>query len=77
MINSVASLGRDLIEVSSDETIYISHDILQEKLLSAITDLSLGIVLCIPPAILNHQEAVQKQLGHVQIRSCSNRRAFP
>lgn len=25
MINSVASLGRDLIEVSSDQTIYISH----------------------------------------------------
>jgi len=29
---------------------------IKEKLLSAITDLSLGIVLCIPPAILNHQD---------------------
>ena len=81
MINSVASLGRDLIEVS-DQTICLTWHfatiiMCQEKLLSAITDLSLGIVLCIPPAILNHQEAVQKQLGHFQIRSCSNRRAFP
>ena len=79
MINSVASLGRDLIEVS-DQTICLTWHFAGKA-----PKCHHGLITWHRPLhTTGHLEppgscakTTWDNLGHVQIRSCSNRRAFP